>query len=59
MRDKFKVVLGCFGIGCITALGITNLLMKGPDGSVLLALGGAIGGIIGVLVGKVKSNGGK
>lgn len=52
MKDKYKVILGCFGIGAITFLETINLLTSGIDGTVLAGVCTGIGSIVGALVGK-------
>jgi len=47
-----KMILGCVGVVCVTALGVTYFIIVRQDGSVLATLSAAIGGIIGVLVGR-------
>ena len=50
--DTNKMILGCVGVVCVTALGVTYFIVVRQDGSVLATLSAAIGGIIGVLVGR-------
>jgi len=48
-----KYVVAAVGIGGATALGITNLVVKGPDTTVTLAIVSAITFIAGLVFGHV------
>jgi len=50
--DMGKVILGSVGVVCITALGIVYFIFVRQDGTVLATLSGAIGAIIGLILGK-------
>lgn len=52
MEGKYKVVIGCFGMGCITTLGVVAMVHLGIDGQLLAGCIGGIGGIIGYILGK-------
>jgi len=52
MEDKYKVVLGCFTIGCITILEAINIIYLGVDGSVLTGVVASIAGVVGILIGR-------
>lgn len=52
MNDRSKVILGCFGMGCVCAMEITALIMK-IDGVYLSVAVGAVTTIIGACLGIV------
>jgi len=52
--DMGKVVLGCVGVVCVTALGVAYFYFIRQDGSALLTLTGAVGAVIGYVLGKRK-----
>ena len=53
MEDKYKALIACFGIGCITVIEVTNLMVTGLDGTVAAAIVASIAGVIGVAIGKL------
>lgn len=56
MQSNHKLILGMFGIGCVTTLEVVNIIYLGVNGGVLAGVCTGIGTIIGILVGrKVKS----
>jgi len=46
-----KFVVACVGIAGATALGVTSLVIRGPDATVITALVGAITFIVGLAFG--------
>ena len=52
--DKERAILGCVGVICVTALGIAYFYFIRQDGSALLTLTGAVGAVIGYVLGKRK-----
>jgi len=50
MRDE--VILGTVAVVCITAMTIACFYITGQDGTVLAAAAGAIGTVIGVVLGR-------
>lgn len=55
MEDKFKALIACFGIGSVTVIEVTNLIITGLDGTVAAAIVASITGIVGVAIGKLGS----
>ena len=53
MEDKYKALIACFGMGCVTSIELVNLVFVGIDGTIAGAFIAAIAGIIGVVLGKL------
>jgi len=50
VRDE--IILGAVGVVCVTAMTIACFYLTGQDGSILAAASGAVGTIIGVVLGR-------
>jgi uncharacterized membrane protein len=53
-NDKYKMILGCFGIGCVCVMETVALVMK-VDGTLLAGAVGAVCTIIGLCFGVALS----
>ena len=50
MRDE--IFLGALGVACITVLAVACFYFTGEDGTILASAAGAIGTVIGVVLGR-------
>jgi hypothetical protein len=50
MEDRYKALMGCFGIGCLTVIEC-YALHKGIDSAMLAAVVGTIGTLVGLAFG--------
>jgi len=55
LEDKYKALIACFGIGSVTVIEVTNLMVTGLDGTIAAAIVASIAGIVGVAIGKLGS----
>ena len=50
MRDE--ILLGAVGVVCVTAMTVACFYFTGHDGTILAAAAGAVGSIIGLVLGR-------
>jgi len=53
LEGKYVVATG--GVVCVAAIEVTNIIMKGPDTTIVAAVVGAITAIVGFCFGKAVS----
>lgn len=51
-RLKDRILLGALGVVCVTVLGVTYFLVTKQNGTILATCSGAIGTIIGLVLGR-------
>ena len=53
--NKGKVIFGSVAVVCVTALAVTTVVFTGTDGTVMATACGAIGTIVGYILGRKTS----
>ena len=51
---KDEILLGAIGVACITVLAVACFYFTGEDGTILASAAGAIGTVIGVVLGRTS-----